>query len=72
MRAISRIKNVPEKKADELVDGLELCCFCHEPFTECETLLPGVGVIDGYTDVKKYKGRYWHWGCIYDYEKSSS
>lgn len=69
MNRIKGIKRVSEKKGDELVDRLVCCFFCNEPFKECDTIIPGVGTIVGETDVKKYKGRYWHWGCIYDYEK---
>jgi hypothetical protein len=69
MKRIGGIKHVAENKADELVDELACCTFCGEPFKECDTVIPGVGVIEGYTDIKKHKGKYWHWGCIYDYEK---
>ncbi len=69
MKRIRGIKKLPEWKEDELVDRLIFCFFCNEPFRECVTVIPGVGVIEGETDVRKYKTRYWHWGCIYDYEK---
>jgi hypothetical protein len=69
MKKITGIKNVAENRADELVDRLVCCHFCNEPFKECETVIPGVGVIEGDMDVKKYRGKYWHWGCIYDHEK---
>ena len=69
MRPIKGITSLTDEKEDELVDRLIYCFFCNEPFKECDTIKPGVGVIVGETDVKKYKGRYWHWGCIYDYEK---
>ena len=69
MEKIKEIKDVSEEKADEMVDNLVFCSYCGEPFKECDAVILGIGVIIGKTDVKFYKGRYWHYGCIYDFEK---
>ncbi len=54
-----------EKKLDE--GGV--CYYCGEPFKECDTIIPGVGVIIGDVDIKKYKKQYLHRGCIIDFKK---
>ncbi|MBI5117308.1 hypothetical protein HZA56_12605 [Candidatus Poribacteria bacterium] len=66
-----RIEEVCEEKADELVDMLVRCTYCSEPFKECDTLTPGIGLTVGETDVAKYHGMYWHHGCVQDYEKEN-
>ena len=67
-----KIQSVSEEEADKLVDAFIYCNFCNEPFRECVTVIPGVGVIIGETDVKKYKNKFWHYGCIADFEKKQS
>jgi hypothetical protein len=60
---------VSEEQADRLSDALVCCAFCGEPFKECDTVIPGVGVIVGETDVVKWRTRYWHLGCVRGFEK---
>ncbi len=66
-----RIKEVSEEKADQLVDALVRCAYCKEPFKECDTLIPGIGVVVGETDVVEHDGSYWHRGCVDDFEKDN-
>jgi len=66
---IKGIHKVSERKAEFLGDELIFCNYCNEPFKECDTIIPGKGVIIGETDVARYKNKFWHNGCIYDYEK---
>jgi hypothetical protein len=66
MRVHGIIK-LSELQQDRLVDDCRVCHYCREPFKECDTLIPGVGVIIGETDVVKWKNRFWHHGCIYDW-----
>lgn len=66
---IKGIIELAEEEQDNLVDDLVTCWYCHEPFKECDTLIPGVGVIVGETDVVKYRKRFWHYGCIFDWHK---
>ena len=63
------IIELEEVEQDWLVDELATCHCCAEPFKECDTLIPGVGVIVGETDVVKYKYKFWHHGCIEDWHK---
>ncbi|MDT8302175.1 MAG: hypothetical protein RQ760_11875 [Sedimentisphaerales bacterium] len=63
------IIELTEQEEGNLVDDCETCWYCSEPFKECDTLLPGVGVIVGETDIVKYRKRYWHYGCIFDWRK---
>jgi len=63
------IKKIKEEKAEELYHSLALCNYCKEPFKECDTIIPGKGLILGETDVVKYKNRFWHQGCILDFKK---
>ena len=67
-----RIQKVSEKKAEQLSDDLVFCAYCNEPFKECDSVIPGIGVIIGETDVVKYRNTFWHRGCIADYKKSNS
>ncbi len=60
----TRIKGVLEENG--------ICCYCGEPFKECDTIIPGVGVIVGETDMKKYQNNFWHRGCIYDFNKEKN
>ena len=62
------IKFISEKKADKLYDSASVCFYCKTPFRECDTIIPGVGVVLGEVDVVQYKNHYWHYGCIDDYE----
>jgi hypothetical protein len=59
----SRIKKIREKCG--------VCYYCGEPFKECDTLIPGIGVIIGEVDIKKYLDYCWHHGCIIDYKKET-
>ena len=68
---IKDIIELEEVEKDWLVDELATCYYCHEPFKECDTLIPGVGVIVGETDVVKYKYKFWHYGCIFDWHKDN-
>jgi hypothetical protein len=65
-----KIEDVNDDTAEELVDSLVSCSYCNEPFKECDTLIPGVGVIVGETDVVRYAGKYWHSGCVEDYRRT--
>lgn len=66
-----KIKRVGKQFAERLVDDLVSCAFnyCNEPFKECDTIIPGRGIIIGEIDVVKYKHRFWHYGCVYDFER---
>jgi len=68
-REIYGITELSEEEQDFLVDECETCYYCHEPFKECDTLILGIGVIVGETDVAKYKNKFWHHGCIEDWLK---
>jgi len=61
------ILELTEEQQDHLVDDCLVCCFCGELFKECDTIMPGIGVIIGETDVVKWKNRLWHRGCISDW-----
>ncbi len=63
------IVELTEQQQDDLVDECVTCWYCHEPFKECDTLIPGVGVIVGDIDVVQYKTLFWHRGCIEDWHK---
>ncbi|MBL7130427.1 MAG: hypothetical protein ISS45_03340 [Candidatus Omnitrophica bacterium] len=63
------ISKISEKKAEELYHSLALCNYCKTPFKECDTIIPGKGLILGGIDVVKYKNRFWHQGCIFDFKK---
>ncbi|MBL7197640.1 MAG: hypothetical protein ISS47_06040 [Candidatus Omnitrophica bacterium] len=65
----NKIKAVSEEKADELYNSLIFCHYCETPFKECDTIVPGKGVVLGEIDVVQYKSRFWHYGCVFDYEK---
>jgi hypothetical protein len=54
---------------EELIDTDEVCFYCGSPFKECDTVIPGVGVIVGDVDVAEYFSHYWHSGCIDDWTK---
>ena len=66
----ARVIELTEQEQDRLVGQLETCHYCGEPFKECDTLIPGVGVIVGETDVVKYSNKFWHHGCIADSHKT--
>lgn len=66
---IEGIVKLSETYQDYLVDACERCFYCNEPFKECDTLVPGIGVIVGETDVVLYKDKYWHHGCVIDWQK---
>lgn len=63
------IESVGEEKAERLYNELALCAYCKEPFKECDTVIPGKGVIIGETDVVEYKNHFWHYGCVFDSKK---
>ena len=63
------IEPVGEEKAERLYNRVALCAYCKEPFKECDTVIPGKGVIIGEMDVVKYKNRFWHHGCVFDSKK---
>jgi len=69
MERNKKIKPVSEEKEEELYNSLVCCVYCGTPFKECDTLIPGRGVIVGEIDVVKYKNRYWHYGCVFDSQK---
>ena len=46
-----------------------VCHYCGEPFKECDTFIPSIGVLIGEVDIKKYLNHDWHHGCINDYKK---
>lgn len=54
---------------EKILDEGGVCYYCGEPFRECDTFIPGIGVIIGEVDIKKYLNCYWHYGCINDYKK---
>ncbi|PIQ88485.1 MAG: hypothetical protein COV72_08120 [Candidatus Omnitrophica bacterium CG11_big_fil_rev_8_21_14_0_20_42_13] len=63
------IKSVSEKKAEQLYDSVAVCHYCETPFKECDTLIPGKGLVVGEMDVVAYNNALWHYGCVFDYEK---
>ena len=69
MRYQNNISKISAKKAEELYHSLKLCAYCQSPFKECDTIIPGKGVVVGEIDVVKYKNRFWHQGCVFDFEK---
>jgi hypothetical protein len=66
-----RIIELTEEEQDKLVDDLVTCFYCHEPFKESDSLIPGIGLILGETDVAKYTNEFWHHGCIADWQKNN-
>ena len=56
---------------DELIDKDIACHYCGEPLKECDTIIPGVGVIPGEVDLEEFQGQYWHSGCIDDWLKEN-
>lgn len=66
---IKGLIELTEEEQDELVDECQTCNYCHEPFKECDTLIPGIGVVVGETDVVNYKNKFWHHGCVADWQK---
>ncbi|MCU0652089.1 MAG: hypothetical protein MUC39_04015 [Candidatus Omnitrophica bacterium] len=69
MSANNIIKSISEEVKDKLYDSLEVCAYCKTPFKECDTIIPGKGIVVGEVDVVKYKNLFWHHGCIADYKK---
>jgi hypothetical protein len=69
---MDKIIRLEEVEQDWLVDELVTCFYCGEPFKECDTLIPGIGVVVGETDVVKYKNKFWHYGCIADWHKEKA
>lgn len=65
------IKTVTEEKAEELYNSLTFCAYCKTPFKECDTIIPGKGLMLGEVDVVEYKRRFWHSGCVFDYRKEN-
>lgn len=66
-----RVQKINEKKAERLIDNLIFCVYCNEPFKECDSVIPGIGVIVGETDVVKYHNTFWHRGCIVDSKRGN-
>ncbi len=64
------IKTVSEAKAEQLYNSLKVCAYCKTPFKECDTIIPGKGIIIGEFDVVKYKNLFWHYGCVFDYQNA--
>lgn len=69
MIAINKIKSLPEAKAEKLYHSVALCNYCKTPFKDCDTVIPGKGVVLGEMDVVQYKSHFWHYSCVFDYEK---
>ena len=69
MKEINSIKPVDEEKTEQLYNSISVCTYCKAPFKECDTIIPGWGLIIGEIDVVKYKKRFWHYGCVLDYQK---
>jgi len=67
---IIAIIEVTEEQQDYLVDECATCWYCHELLKKCDTLIPGAGVIVGEIDVVKYRNRFWHRGCILDWDSA--
>ena len=61
-----------QEEIDLLLEDGACCYCCHSPFKECDTVIPGIGVVIGETDVEKHNGLYWHAGCIADYYKEKA
>ena len=57
--------------SEKLIESDEVCFYCGEPFKECDTIIPGDGVIVGEVDVEDFLSHYWHSGCIGDWIKDS-
>ena len=64
------IKIVNEAKVEELINSVACCSYCKTPFKDCDTVIPGQGVIIGEVNVFKYKNHFWHYGCIFDSAKT--
>ena len=64
------IKAVSEKKAEGLYNSLTFCAYCGTSFKDCDKIIPGKGLILGEMDVVGYKGRFWHYGCVFDHGKA--
>lgn len=60
-----------EQEQERLIDKGEVCYYCREPFKECNRIVPGLGVVVGETDVVRYLGKVWHYGCIGDWYKDN-
>lgn len=67
-----RIRSISEEKAERLYDAVSVCHYCKTPFRECDTLIPGKGLVAGEVDVVEYRKLFWHYGCVFDYEKDKS
>ena len=67
-----KVQQFTEDEADAIADTDEVCYYCSEPFKECDTLIPSIGVIVGETDVVRYIDKYWHCGCVADWHKSQT
>lgn len=72
MIVLSSIKPVSEEKTEQLYDSLSVCHYCKAPFKECDALIPDKGWVIGEVDVVKYRNTFWHYGCVFDYEKDKS
>ena len=69
MKNYYKIQKVVRKKAEKLINTLVFCNYCNEPFKECDTVVPCVGVIIGEIDIVKHQNKFWHSGCIADFKK---
>jgi hypothetical protein len=68
----NHITQLTESEKDVIVDEGKTCHYCSEPFKECDRVVPGLGVLVGATDVVKFLGKYWHYGCIADWYKENA
>lgn len=66
---VRKIQLLTQREQDNLVDACEHCNYCGEPFKECDTLIPGFGIVAGEVNVVKYLGKFWHFGCIEEWHK---
>ena len=60
------------KTIDDILEGDIVCHYCGEPFKECDTIIPGIGLIIDEIDIRKYKNNYWHRGCVSDFKKEAA
>lgn len=69
MRNKNKIEKISTDSAEKIINRLVFCKYCNEPFKECDTVIPSIGVILGKIDVVKWRNNFWHSGCIQDYQK---
>lgn len=59
------------KSIERILEECGVCHYCGEPFKECDTVIPEVGVIVGEVDIEEYESQCWHYGCITDFKKEN-